>query len=128
MGARATSFRNDALRFLVAGGLNTALTSAVYFLAALTLTPPLAYAIAWAVGIVFVGIVYPDRVFPGGQSGIADRTWLVASTATVFFLGLVAFNFLLVATGDHRVAFVLTLLLTMSMSFLAARFILRRGK
>jgi len=123
---RARNIKNDALRFLLAGSLNTALTSVAYFLCAIFLKPTTAYVIAWVIGIVFVAIVYPDRVFLGGRNDLASRLLLVALTTTAFFSGLVALDFLVRLTGDHRIAFLMTLFITVVINFFGGRFISRQ--
>ena len=67
---------SDALRFLVAGGLNTALTTLVYFAGLLVASPGVSYTIAWLVGLAFVMIFYPDRVFVGGDTSPKARLML----------------------------------------------------
>lgn len=68
--------RADAVRFLVAGSLNTALTSLVYFAGLAVLPSGLSYAIAWLAGLLFVMVLYPERVFPGGRTALPiDWHW-----------------------------------------------------
>ncbi|MDR2612841.1 MAG: GtrA family protein [Deltaproteobacteria bacterium] len=64
---RAGGLSGDALRFLLAGGLNTALTLAVYQLLLLRLSEPLSWSLAWAAGLAFVSVAYPRAVFRGGR-------------------------------------------------------------
>jgi putative flippase GtrA len=117
---------SDAIRFLVAGGLNTALTSAVYF-AGLTLLPSaVSYTIAWLAGLVFVMVFYPDRVFPGGRAGLADRLAVGGSVAVVFVAGLAILHFLERMLQSRGAAFFATLAATTMLNFLVSRWILRR--
>jgi len=117
----------DGLRFLAAGAINTALTAAVYFLCLPYMSPTAAYAIAWLVGICFVMIVYPDRVFVGGRRTWRARLLFGALTLTVFLLGIVTLRWLVQSTGDARLAFLVTLVLTTALNFLGGRAISKGG-
>jgi len=55
----------QAYRFLIAGGLNTLLTLAVYQVLLSWVTYSVAYTIAFSLGIAFTGVVYVRFVFPG---------------------------------------------------------------
>ncbi|TPI29082.1 hypothetical protein FJW08_18455 [Mesorhizobium sp. B3-2-1] len=117
----------DAVRFLVAGGLNTALTSLVYF-AGLTMLPSsLSYGIAWLAGLVFVMVLYPNRVFPGGRTGFAARLAIGGSIAIVFVIGLATLKALERALQSTAAAFFATLAVTTILNFLISRWILRRS-
>lgn len=118
----------DAARFLVAGGLNTALTSIVYFAGLTVLTSSLSYGLAWLVGLVFVMTFYPDRVFPGGRTGLADRLAIGGSVAAVFVAGLATLHFLEQLLQSRTVAFFSTLAFTTILNFLVSRWILRRQR
>ncbi|RVD46327.1 MULTISPECIES: hypothetical protein [unclassified Mesorhizobium] len=117
----------DAVRFLVAGGLNTALTSLIYF-AGLTMLPSsLSYGIAWLAGLVFVMVFYPDRVFPGGRTGLADRVAIGGSITIVFVIGLATLKVIESALKSTAAAFFVTLAVTTALNFLISRWILRRS-
>lgn len=117
----------DAIRFLVAGGLNTALTTLIYF-AGLTVFPSsFSYGLAWLAGLVFAMVFYPDRVFPGGRTGFADRLAIGASIAIVFVVGLVSLQVLERILQNTAVAFFVTLATTTILNFLISRWILRRS-
>lgn len=116
----------DAVRFVVAGGLNTALTSAAYFVLVLALSPEIAYAISWALGLIFVVAIYPNRVFVGGRKSWMDRIILGTSTVAVFVLGLIILRALTAFWNSPQLAFVVTLASTTLANFLLGRFVLRR--
>ena len=118
---------SDAVRFLVAGGLNTALTTLVYFAGLLVASPAVSYTIAWLVGLAFVMIFYPDRVFVGGDNSLKARLMLGAVTIGVFLIGLGLLQILIRLTGEARIAFLLTLLATTAINFVAGRTLLRRS-
>ena len=117
----------DGLRFLAAGAINTALTATVYFLCLPFTSPTGAYAIAWLVGIGFVMIVYPDRVFVGGRRTWRARLLFGALTVAVFLVGLAALRWLVGAFGDPHIAFLMTLVLTTALNFLGGRSIAKGG-
>ncbi|TPL42287.1 hypothetical protein [Mesorhizobium sp. B2-4-6] len=119
---------SDAIRFLVAGGLNTALTSAVYFAGLTILSSGISYTIAWLVGLAFVMVFYPDRVFPGGRTGFADRLAVGGSVAAVFVAGLVTLHFLERALQSRAAAFFATLAITTALNFTISRSILRNKR
>lgn len=111
----------DGLRFLAAGAINTGLTAAVYFMGLPFMSPSVAYAVAWLVGIGFVMIVYPDRVFVGGRRTWRARLLFGALTMAVFAVGLVTLRWLVEAGSDARIAFLGTLVLTTTLNFLGGR-------
>jgi putative flippase GtrA len=111
----------DALRFLAAGAINTGLTAAVYFAGLPFMPPTAAYALAWGVGLCFVMIFYPDRVFVGGRRSLRTRLLFGALTVAVFLVGMVTLRLLVPIFGDARIAFVVTLALTTGLNFLGGR-------
>ncbi len=117
----------DGLRFLAAGAINTALTTMIYFVCLQFASPSAAYAAAWLVGIGFVMIVYPDRVFVGGRRTLRARLLFGALTVAVFAVGLVTLRWLVQAGSDTGIAFLLTLVLTTALNFLGGR-MLSRGR
>jgi len=73
---RIVLFQYSFVRFLCAGAANPLGMLAIYLVLLHPLSPPLAWAIAFACGIVFVNIVYPRFVFrtPGTVIGLAGNT------------------------------------------------------
>jgi putative flippase GtrA len=117
----------DAIRFLVAGSLNTALTSLIYFAGLTVLPSGFSYAIAWLAGLVFVMVFYPDRVFPGSRTGLADRLAIGGSIVVVFVIGVASLHFLRSILLKTASAFFITLAITTVLNFLIFRWILRRS-
>lgn len=116
----------DLVRFLIAGAANTALTSAIYFLGLLALTPSVAYAVAWLAGIAFVMWVYPDHVFVGARASLSRRMLLGATIVAVFLLGVAVLNAALSMTGRPDLAFAVALGTTMILNFALSRLLIRR--
>ena len=54
----STNFIGDAVRFLLAGGLNTILSYLVYLLLNLVVSYQIAYALSWVFGLLFIVIFY----------------------------------------------------------------------
>jgi hypothetical protein len=120
-----THISADLGRFLIAGIANTALTSAVYFLDLLILTPAISYAVAWVVGVIFVMWFYPDRVFVGSNAGISQRVALGLTIAAVFFAGEAVLHLVLSMTGRPDLAFVVALATTFILNFVFGRLLMR---
>lgn len=114
------------VRFLLAGAANTLGTLAIYFLLLEALRPAVAWAIAFAAGIVFINVVYPRFVFRtrGTAIGFAGNT--------IFYLVsfLVAEALLSGATLwldlSPRIAGVLVAAMMVPVNFLAARYFCTR--
>lgn len=122
----AERLAGDALRFLIAGGLNTALTSLVYFVGLAIVPSSAAYAVAWLAGLAFVMVFYPDRVFPGSRTAVADRLAMGASVVVVFLVGLASLLLFRGMLQNAAAAFFATLALTTILNFVISRWILRR--
>jgi putative flippase GtrA len=119
-------FASDLIRFLIAGGLNTALTTLVYFGGLLVMPSSVSYALAWLAGLVLVLWLYPERVFPGSRTSIADRAAIGVSIAAVFVVGLILLGLLRAAIGGQVLPFFITLAATTALNFVVSRWILRR--
>lgn len=120
------TFSGDLARFVVAGGLNAGLTVLVYQALLFIMPHHLAYAITWVLGIGFVMIVYPSRVFPEGRKRLADRLALGASYVAVFLCGLAVLEALTRAGMPPRIGIFLVMIATTATSFVAGRLLLRR--
>jgi putative flippase GtrA len=116
----------DATRFLIAGAVNTALTAIVYWVSLSAFSPTVSYSIAWVVGMLFVMVFYPDRVFPGGRRRLRDRLALGAITIVVFLVGLATIATLTEVLGKPIIAFLITVGVTTATNFLLSRALLRR--
>lgn len=121
------SIANDALRFIGAGAVNTALTAGVYAGGQTVLTPTQAYALAWAIGLAFVMTVYPNKVFPGGHRSFKDRVALAMVTLFVFCVGIVMIRMLAPPLGP-MLAFFVALPVTTVLNFALSRVIIRRAR
>lgn len=124
--SRKSALSSDAARFIVAGVVNTALTLVVYQALLLVMTPSLAYAGSWIAGLIYVAIVYPDKVFKNGRRDLSDRFALAGSYVAMFLLGLLLLKLLQAAGIAPSLAIFLVVGTTTVMNFLLSRTILRR--
>ena len=74
-------------RYLLVGSANTLSTMAVYQLLVTILSPAVAYALAWLVGLVIVAVAYPKFVFRV-TGGWARGGAIAITYAAVFVVGL----------------------------------------
>jgi putative flippase GtrA len=119
-------FGSSFLRFLIAGTVNTLATLAVYFLLLKVLAPALAWAVAFASGIVFLNVVYPRFVFR-----VAGTMFGVAGNTTYYLVSFLAGEALLAAAtqwlqvGPHAAGFGVALAMV-PVNFVAARYFFTR--
>lgn len=119
------SFVGDGLRFIIAGGFNTLITFSIYQVSLLVFPHTVSYTISWIIGIGFLVIVYPSRVFPAGVDSFSRRLMAVSSYLIVFATGL-WFLTKLVNAGCHpRLAILFVLFISTGLNFIAMRCIFR---
>ncbi|RFC63649.1 GtrA family protein [Fulvimarina endophytica] len=116
----------DALRFLVAGGLNTLLTFLIYQLALFLVSPSLAYGLAWLCGLAFVMVFYPSRVFAQKNTQLRNRLALAATYLIVFFVGLATIDILSRLGMPPRYSIIFAIVVTTVSNFVCGRFLVRR--
>jgi putative flippase GtrA len=116
----------DAIRFIVGGIVNTAFTYVIFLLVLQVSSYTTAYCISWAVGILFVVIVYPTRVFIGSNASTVKRVISGLQYIVVFFLGLTFLRLLVEhLTLGKEISMLATIVFTTTINFLLMRFILR---
>jgi hypothetical protein len=116
----------DALRFAIAGILNTSLTLLAYQLFLFVMPRQGVYALSWVCGIVFVLVFYPSQVFTGGRTSWMARICLGLSYGVIFLLGLAILELLNSTDISPRISIFLVTAVTTLASFLVGRFLLRR--
>ena len=122
----ANQLLGDGLRFILASGINTLLTLGVYQLALFYLPHNFAYTVSWLVGILYLIIVYPTKVFPGGSTSPKRSVAAVAIYVVVFMISLWSLE-LTVSTGLHdRLAIFVVLVLSASLNFVLMRLVYRK--
>jgi putative flippase GtrA len=113
----------QAGRFVLVGGLNTAVTVALLAVLARLIDPALAYSLVYAVGLVFTTVMTNRYVFS------AERSWprmaaFVAWYLAVYGVGLVVVQVLDSGRQWSSVALALgTVAVTAPLSFLGGRLI-----
>lgn len=85
---KSTGLNYDALRFVIAGGINTALSYGVYWLLLIWLSYQMAYALSWVFGLLLVVVLYPSKVFVGSQNSWKKQSLVAAQYLLVFCAGL----------------------------------------
>lgn len=118
-------FFSDALRFLLAGGINTLLTIGIYQLLLFFFSHNISYSLSWIAGLLFIYSVYPSKVFPGGINTLKRRVYAITSYLIVFVSSLWFLN-LLVSNGVHsRIAIFGVLIISTLLNFFSMRVIFR---
>ncbi|MCD2323290.1 hypothetical protein LQ953_04580 [Sphingomonas sp. IC-56] len=116
----STKLLGQAGRFLVAGIANTVMTLAIYQLLLLVLPPRPAYAVTWALGMIFVAAVYPSRVFGVGRPTSAMRIGVILVYIAGFASGLALIQPVARLVGAHGAIFPV-LVFTTLFNFVAMR-------
>lgn len=117
--------RGQALRFLLVGGTNTAVTTAGFYLLALVLQARIAFTLVYLAGIAFVTAVTPQLVF-GARASRRRRLVLALWYVAVYLVGLGMVSLLAGTFSAPRIAVVLgTVAVTAPLSFVGARVLFR---
>lgn len=118
----------DGLRFLIGGGLNTAISYFSYLFFLLFTHYQLAYALSWIVGLLIIVVFYPSRVFVGSKNSWQKTALLITQYVLVFFFGLQCLKALVVHSNlSEQVAALITMVLTTILNFLLMRLLFRRN-
>ncbi|RZA08676.1 MAG: hypothetical protein EOO68_01725 [Moraxellaceae bacterium] len=123
---RSSSFIKDGFRFLIGGGLNTAISYLAYLLFLSLFNYQIAYALSWIVGLLIIVIFYPSKVFVGSQNSWKKTTILIGQYVLVFFCGLQFLKALVVyAELSEQLAAFFTMAFTTVLNFLLMRVLYR---
>lgn len=122
----ATGIISDAKRFLSAGLLNTLGTLVLYQLLVFVFSASVSYAICWVAGLIFVAVVYPRHVFPGGRMDLLTRAAVLVAYGMGFGLGVLTIQVVTIDGAHQRIAVLFALAVTTAFNFVAMRLILRR--
>ena len=116
----------DGLRFLIGGGLNTAISYLAYLFFLLFTSYQIAYALSWVMGLLIIVIFYPSKVFVGSQNSWKKTALLIVQYVVVFFCGLQCLKILVVyADISEQVAALFTMAFTTVLNFLLMRLLYR---
>lgn len=81
-------FNYDAVRFILAGAVNTGLSYVVYWTLLHWMNYQLAYILSWIFGLVLVIVLYPSKVFVGSQNSWKKRLLVALQYLFVFCVGI----------------------------------------
>ncbi len=123
--ATEKNIAGDAFRFLIAGGFNVLLTLCVYQFCLLAWNHNISYSISWAVGLVYLVVVYPSRVFPGGKTSPGKALIVVCSYLLVFSASLWSLNEIVGAGINERLAIFFVLAISTVLNFISMRIVYR---
>jgi len=116
----------DGLRFLIGGGLNTAISYLAYLFFLLFVGYQVAYALSWMLGLLVIVIFYPSKVFVGSKNSWKKKVVLVGQYVLVFFCGLQCLSLLVVHIGvSAPLAALFTMAFTTLLNFLLMRYLYR---
>ncbi len=113
----------EVSRFAGAGVVNTLLTLAAYQAFLFVVSPALAYAASWLIGIALVGIFYPSFVFRLRNGGLKVRLGTIGIYAVSFILGLVTVELSLRHLGLERLSVFVALAVTLTFNFLGMKYL-----
>jgi len=116
----------DGFRFLIAGGLNTLITVGIYQLCLGFLSHNKAYAISWLVGILYLIIVYPTKVFTGNSFSITQSAVAVGVYLIVFLIGLWSLEQIINLGTHERLAIFIILAFSTLLNFTLMRILYRK--
>lgn len=124
---KPTNFIGDAVRFLLAGGLNTVLSYLVYLLLNFVVSYQIAYGLSWLFGLLFIVIFYPSKVFMGSENTWKKIALLILQYIVVFLCGLQFLMLLVSYVGlSEALAALLTMVFTTGLNFILMRLLYRK--
>ena len=118
---------HEGARFLLAGALNTVATYAIYLLLLSVLGYTLAYSVAFIMGIFIAYAMNSRYVF---RVAASLRTFALFPLVYVaqYLVGVAALRIAVIEFGVHqRYALLASIMLTIPMTFLLSRLLLKRG-
>jgi len=118
--------RAQLLRFLVVGGVNTAVTTVLFYGLALVVPPRAAFTIVYIGGLAFVTLATPRYVFR-----VRARTSALALLAVwyvgIYLVGLAVVSGLDSISDSHAVIVLGTVLVTAPLGFAGGLLLVARG-
>ena len=124
---KPTNFVGDAIRFLLAGGLNTVLSYLVYLLLNMVVSYQVAYALSWLFGLLFIIVFYPSKVFVGSENSKKKIALLILQYVFVFVCGLQCLMLMVGYLGlSEALAALFTTVFTTGLNFILMRLLYRK--
>lgn len=117
--------RTEFTRFLLVGATNTLFSYVLYLLLLLAMSPQLAYTLSYAAGIVLSYFLNVHFVFKKKPS-LASFLKFPFVYLLQYGLGLVVLTLLIKFGIDPRLAMAGVILVTIPVTFVASRFVIKR--
>ena len=118
-------FRSDVLRYILVGGLNTAITFLLYQIFLFFFSASVSYFFSWVIGFLAVVTIYPNKIFGAKRINAVARCTFAFSYLFVFSLGLVLTSLLLSIGFNARFSILIVLFATSLSNLVFGRFIFR---
>ena len=113
-------------KFLLYSVINTGFTVLIYQGALFYFSTTASYVMAWAVGILFVIFVYPNRVFQVESPNLQHRLMLLLIYVLSFLVGLGIVNILSFNELVSRGAILVVLLSNFILNFFLSNYLLKK--
>lgn len=107
----------EIIRFLGFGLLNTGITISFYQILVFFVSPNIAYTVTWIIGISFLMLFYPQRVFLVEKVTAKQRFFMGMIYVFTFCVGYMSLNFVIGLGIHERVAILFTLILTTVLNY-----------
>jgi putative flippase GtrA len=115
----------DGFRFAIAGGLNTLITLLIYQICLAFFSHNMAYAISWLVGILYLIIIYPAKVFPGKSFSLIRSMAVIGIYIAVFVISLWGLGQVINLGMHERLAIFIVLIISSALNFIFVRMVYR---
>ncbi len=115
----------EIIRFLGFGLLNTGITISFYQILVFFVLPNIAYTVTWIIGISFLMLFYPQRVFLVEKVTAKQRFFMGMIYVFTFCLGYICLDYVIILGIHERVAIFLTLVITTILNYGMMRGLLR---
>lgn len=115
------------VRFVIGGGVNTAVTFAAYLLLVPILSPRAAYTLVYVFGIGLSYMINTYFVFHAQRTIRSGLQYPVVYVAQ-YLIGLAVLSLLTHMAIDSRVAMALVIIVSLPVTFLLTRFVLKQSR
>lgn len=125
---RKSIYENRSIRFLIAGGINTLISYALYFLISAFFVYPIAYSITYMFGIIFSYYISSKFVFQVKMS-VSKFFMFPLVYAFQYAWGMAVLALLASKFGvDDRIAMLIVIVTSLPLTYVISRWVLRAGK
>ena len=117
----------DGIRFIVAGAINSLITVILYQLLLGYFSHSYSYALSWIIGMMFLIVVYPSKVFRVENSGLKNSLLTIFVYIATFYFGLKLLDYLVLKDIHPRLAIFLVMGCIALINFLLTRKIYKKN-